>query len=323
MRIPSLKWRDHQDKPHRGPTPSTFDRSLLNPCHWLHWLALGFLSLFWLVLPARWRDALGRQLGSLMAKGRWPRRIPGNLSRCFKQMSDEQQDAIVLEYCQAQACVVLDLPALWLSSPEQQFRRVNISGLEHLEQEYEAGRPVCLLVCHSLGMEHAARALKWSYPLLGYYQPFGSGVIDWLFYRFRTYNGGYLLRRGDSMRHLVRDLREGWMLYMMIDEDMGEAEGDWVPFFDTEKCAIRAPAKMAAMAQATALPVYSWYNLHERRYEIEILPALENFPSGNSLTDTTHLMQVLQSMIECRPAQYGWRQNLFRSQPGRDSPKTP
>lgn len=314
MNDPRLTRRDHEGKPHRGPKRQGFYWGLLSPRCWLQWIALAFLSLLWILLPSTWRDALGKKLGSVMAKGRWPRRIPANLKACFSDMSEEQVDAIVLEFCQAQACVVLDLPALWLTSPERQFKRLKISGLETLESKFESDQPVCLLVCHSLGMEHAARALKWSYPMLGYYQPFGSEVVDWLFYRFRTYNGGYLLRRGDSLRQLVRDLRDGWMLYMMVDEDMGEAEGHWVTFFDTEKCALKAPAKMTAMAKGSAVPVYSWYNMAEHRYEINVLPELEGFPSGDSVADARVLMQSLEKMIEHRPAQFGWRQNMFRSQ---------
>lgn len=315
----SAERRDFSAKTHRGQAGPRFRMALLSPRWWLHWLGLGLLSLQWLLLPRGLRDQLGCFVGRQLAKGRWPRRIPVNLKRCFPELSEQQQSTIVLENCQAQACVILDLPALWLSSPKQQIARVNIDGLEHLEAEYQAGNAVCLLVCHSVGMEHAARALKWSYPLLGYYQPFGSAPVDWLFYRFRSRNGGYLLRRGDSLRQLVRDLREGWMLYMMIDEDMGEQEGHWVPFFATEKCAIKAPAKMASLSAASALPVYSWYNLNSQRYEVKILPPLAAFPSTDSEADVTQLMQSLQAMIALHVPQYNWRQQLFRSGYGKAS----
>lgn len=312
MKNSNSPFRDFSQKAHHGSNSPVFSWSLLSPRQWPQWLGLALLSLLWL-LPITWRDGLGKSLGKQMAKGRWPRRIPENLGSCFSGMSELQKKAVVLEYCQAQACVILDLPALWLSSPAQLRKRVKINGLENLESEYAAGRPVCLLVCHSLGMEHAGRTLKDSYPILGYYQPFGSPVIDWLFYRYRSRNGGYLLQRKDSLRPLVRDLRDAWMLYMMIDEDMGETEGHWVPFFETAKCAIKAPAKLTAMAGASAVPLYSWYNLQEHRYEIDILPALANFPCGSSREDVAQLMATLETMIEFRVAQYGWRQQLFRS----------
>ncbi|MGB0867234.1 MAG: lysophospholipid acyltransferase family protein [Granulosicoccaceae bacterium] len=312
--VNQLEHRDHSRKPFRGPVRPSFEFALLHPKYWLQWAAIGLLSLIWVVLPISWRDSLGKWCGAWLSKGRWPRRIPQNLQRCFPNLTQPEQERITLEFCQAQACVLLDLPALWLSSPKKQFARVHVNGLEHLESVYQANRPVCLLVCHSLGMEHAARALKWSYPMLGYYQPFGSRVIDWLFYRFRSDNGGYLLKRGESLRHLVRDLRDNWMLYMMIDEDMGEDEGHWVSFFAAQKCGIKAPAKLTAMAGATALPVYSWYNLDKQRYEIDILPALLDFPTGDSRADVGLTLKVLEQMIGCRVEQYNWRQKLFRSE---------
>jgi len=309
-----MKIRDFSQKPHADIEGIRFSWRLLTPRYWHHWLGLGLLSLIWLLIPVASRDSLARFIGRKLAAGRWPRRIPENLSRCFTDMSAQQQAEISLEFCEAQACVIFDLPAMWLSSPEKLQTRMRIQGLETLEAALSEDRPVCLLVCHSLGMEHAARALKWMYPVLGYYQPFGAPVVDWLFYRSRVKNGGYLLQRGDSLRHLIRDLRTGWMLYMMIDEDMGEKEGLWVPFFATQKCGLKAPAKLAGVTDAAAVPVYSWYNMDERRYEIQILPALEDFPSGNDHADVEKLMENLENMIGNQVSQYGWRQQLFRSE---------
>ncbi len=306
--------RNFSERPHRGSESPKFGWPLLAVTCWPHWLGLGLLSSQWLLLPHTWRDKLAARIGKQLAKGRWPRRVPANLRRCFPQMSDQEIDAIVLEYCQTQACIIMDLPSLWLSSEKQLQKRVRFSGLEHLETPFAESRPVCLLVCHSMGMEHAAHILKKSFPLLGYYQSFGSAVVDWFFYRLRARNGGYLLQRGDSMRQLVRDMRDGWMLYMMIDEDMGEREGHWTAFYATEKCAIKAPAKLAAITSAAAVPVYSWYNREEHCYEVKILPALQDFPTDDEPSDVAQLMSSLETMIDINPGQYGWRQQLFRSE---------
>ncbi len=309
--------RDFTARSHRGPRDGAaahhFSVALLHPRLWPQWLGLGVLSLMWLLLPGRWRDGLGMLIGSRLAKGRWPRRIPLNLARCFPQMSAAEQQRVVREHAQAQVCVLLDLPALWLGRSDRLRARVRVQGAEHLERAFEAGRPVCMLVSHSLGLEHAAQALKSSYPMLGYYKPFGAPVVDWLFYRSRCRNGGYLLQRGDSFRSLVRDVREGWSLYMMIDEDMGEQQGHWAPFFATQKCGIKAPAKLTALTGALAVPIYSWYNLREHRYEIRVSEPLADFPSGDSSADVARMLAALQQMIEQHPAQYGWRQQLFRS----------
>lgn len=306
-------FRSFSHRSHRGKNAERFQWSLLSPKVWHQWIALLALSVLWLVLPIVVRDKLAAFIGGYLAEHRWSRRIPQNLERCFPHMPAPEKQAIVLEYCKMQACVIFDLPALWLSSAKQQRKRVRFQGLHHIEKNYQQGKPVCLLVCHSLGLEHAARALKWSYPLLGYYRPFGAPVVDWLFYRFRSRNGGYLLKRGDSLRPLLKDMRDGWMLYMMIDEDMGPREGIWAPFFATEKCGIKAPSKISLLTNASALPVYSWYNAEEKCYEVQILPALDNFPSSDEKSDVEVLMRCLQTMIDIRPGQYGWRQQLFRS----------
>jgi KDO2-lipid IV(A) lauroyltransferase len=50
-------------------------------------------------------------------------------------------------------------------------------------------------------------------------------------------------------------------------------------------------------------------------YDIEILPAWENYPSGDLQTDTARGNQLLETLVLSMPAQYYWVHRRFKSRP--------
>jgi len=52
------------------------------------------------------------------------------------------------------------------------------------------------------------------------------------------------------------------------------------------------------------------------RYAIEILPALEDFPTDDATADTARVMAALEALIRRAPEQYLWVHDRFKRQPG-------
>jgi KDO2-lipid IV(A) lauroyltransferase len=50
-------------------------------------------------------------------------------------------------------------------------------------------------------------------------------------------------------------------------------------------------------------------------YEVTILPALENFPSGDIASDTQRINELLEHHIRQAPDQYLWVHRRFKTQP--------
>ncbi len=57
------------------------------------------------------------------------------------------------------------------------------------------------------------------------------------------------------------------------------------------------------------------YNLERRRYEVNLRPALADFPSGDDDTDARAMNAALEESIRQCPEQYLWNQRLFLSRP--------
>ena len=50
-------------------------------------------------------------------------------------------------------------------------------------------------------------------------------------------------------------------------------------------------------------------------YQVEVLPAWENFPTDDVMADTALMNQKLEGYIRAQPAQYFWVHKRFKTRP--------
>lgn len=311
---------DYTAKSHRRkkgrPTPR-LSVACFTPRQLAVWVGLGVLSALWL-LPATLRDRVGSGLGRLhyrLGKNHY-RAARRNLRLCFPEMSEAAIRELLVEHSATQWCVWLDLPALWMQPLASLRARTDYENLEILLERASNKQPVLLIVCHNVALEHVAHSLKSMLPLLGYYKRFKSPVLDWLFYRIRSRNGGYLTERDESMHALMRDVSAGWQLYQMIDEDLGADMGEFAPLFATEFCVVVSTARMCRITGAAAVPVFSGYDRRRHRYQVKVYPPLQSFPVDDARCDAETLCGVLELLISASPPQFMWHQRMFKTRSG-------
>ena len=57
------------------------------------------------------------------------------------------------------------------------------------------------------------------------------------------------------------------------------------------------------------------------KYHLEIVPELENFPSGDDKADVTRVNQRMEQSINAAPEQYMWLHRRFKTRPDKDAPE--
>ncbi len=289
-------------------------RAMFTPRQLAVWLGLCALSLIWL-LPVRLRDALACGIGK--AHYRYARRHfragRRNLRACFPAMSAAEIDALLQEHSMTQWCVWLDLPAFWMSSNGRRGARTVFEGLEILQARAKAEQPTVLLVCHNAALEHAAHALKGVLPVVGYYKPFKSPVLEWLFLRLRKRGDSVMIGRDTPLHGLIKAVRGGRQLYQMIDEDLGVPAGEFASFFSTELCTVIGTGRICRVAGAAAFPVFSGYDRAERCYRVRVLPPLDDFPAAARRDIAQQTAQCLEALIEVDRSQFMWCQRMLHT----------
>jgi KDO2-lipid IV(A) lauroyltransferase len=118
----------------------------------------------------------------------------------------------------------------------------------------------------------------------------------------------------DELRPAIKHLKGGGFLWFAPDQETRRGDSVFVPFFGQPASSLTSTHQMARLSGAAVLPLF-----HERlpdgRYRIEILPALEDFPTKDAVADTARVMAALETLIRRCPEQYLWLHQRFKRLP--------
>lgn len=297
-----------------------FRLQLLHPRYWTTWLAL---ALFFLVtlLPLAAIDRLGKKLGRYAAgKNRKRYNIARtNLSLCYPDMSEAELDASVCQHFEAQFRSLLHYYVLWWRPESVVRKRIKTCGAEQIEHYRQQGKKIIILLTHNVGLDFAAAAISMDFQANAPYKAVRNPVIDWMIangrLRFGKRYGSRLFTRDDGLRPLIRETRAGKILIYLADEDLGAEHSLFVPFFGVQKATIPVLGRLAKSCDAVVLPCVSCYDESSRQYSVELLPAIETFPSGDDEADTVSMNQAIERAIARCPLQYLWTLRYFQTRP--------
>ncbi|MGE0079869.1 MAG: lipid A biosynthesis acyltransferase [Thiohalomonadaceae bacterium] len=294
--------------------PGPFSWRFLHPRYLGAWLAVGALRLIAL-LPGRWRLALASRLGDLAYERNAKRRtiVEINLAMCFPEKSAQERAELARGFFRQFMQTQLDYGLLWWGSGRAIDARITVEGEEHLRPHVEAGRPVILLTGHHVAVDFAGIAINRRYKATSMFKRLRDPVLDWFVARGRTRQGGLMFERNDNMRPLVRLIRNGYLFYYMPDEDLGPEKSVFAPFFGVPAATLTALGKLTRLCGAVVVPFMAYHR--DGRYVARLFPALENYPTGDDVTDATAMNRALEDMIRLDPTQYVWSLRLFQTRP--------
>jgi KDO2-lipid IV(A) lauroyltransferase len=73
--------------------------------------------------------------------------------------------------------------------------------------------------------------------------------------------------------------------------------------------------RLAESCRASVIPTLAFYSPGRRRFSIEFLEPLQDFPTGDNAQDALRMNRVIEDMVSRDPAQYLWTAKIFRTRP--------
>ena len=293
-----------------------FSLALLAPRYWLTWLLLLVFYVFsW--LPIAVIDWMGGRLGDYAAKKNRKRLaiVQRNLQLCFPHMTVEEIDLTVRAHFRAYVRSILHYGLIWWAPDWRLRRHIELHGADQIQHYRAQGKNIIALTCHSVGLEFSVAALSMRELCGGPYKPMKNPLIDWLVAKGRMQNKARIFTREEGLRPLVRNTREGRILIYLADEDLGAEVSVFAPFFGVPKATIPVLGRLAKTCDAIVLPCISCYDEQTRKYNVRLMPALQNYPQGDDLADASNMNHAIeQAVMQCMP-QYFWTMKWFRSRP--------
>ncbi len=296
--------------------PRLFDWHFLAPRYWPIWLGLGLMKLM-AALPFSWQLTIGGQTGRWIGKiARRRRRIAAiNLELCFPEMSPIQRATLLEEHFAALGIGLFETAMAWWA-PDKKLRGLaRVEGAQHLQQALDRGKGVILLTGHFTPLELGARFITWHQPFHAMYRPHKNLLYETVMFREREHRSRLPPLAREDLRGLLRAFKRGRAVWYAPDQNHGIRNSIFVPFFGIPACTITATARLAALGGAAVVPYFPRRLPGTAGYEVVILPALEDFPSGDVTADTRRVNELLEHYIRQAPEQYLWVHRRFKTRP--------
>jgi len=270
------------------------------------------------MLPYRLQLGVGRLLGrisyALARKPRWIARC--NIAACFPELTPEERDRLVHRHFDALGMSGIEMAFAWWGSERRLRARTDVVGLENVAAAVASGRGIVLLTAHFTTMELCGVALSMRVPHIhAVYRSFDKNPIADDMARAGRMRWAEGLIERDNVMDMVRALRAKKPLWFASDQLVRpDKRSVIVPFFGVPCVVHGAIVDMVRMTDALVVPVVP-LRLPDATYKIEILPALEAFPSDDRDADLARLMSLFEGHIRIDPAQYMWVWKRFSKRP--------
>ncbi len=298
----------------------TFQWGFLAFKFWGTWLAI-LLCLPIALLPKKLHVWLARRIANLLANKRRGTvlNIWVNLSLCFPDKTEDEKEAILRDCLTTAGAFLLSFPLISVFGQRYLDKNTEIRGLEHLEALQSQGDKVLLLAPHTWAIDvlPILLASKGS-PVVAMVKEQKNPIGDWLMHRQRMQFGGRIYERSAGIKPYMKSVREGYIGYYLPDQDHGREQSVFVDFFGVPKATLPGLGKLAKVCRAKVVPSFTRYNIETGKYEVDILPVWDDFPSGDELTDARRLNAFIEQQLIDSPEQYMWIFQLLRNRPDPD-----
>lgn len=285
------------------------------PKFWLTHLSLKIISAI-AHLSSKNRIKLGKTLGWLLANiGIRRKRIASiNLQKCFPELSNKQRSELLKNNMQATGRGLVEIASCWFTNLSDQKTNSNLIGKAHLDAALAKGNGVILLSFHLTSLEIGGCILGHHYDFLAMYKPNKDPLFNQAMCRGRLNHLDGLLQRND-LRGTVRALKNNKIIWYAPDQNYGGKSNVFVPFFDIPTATITSTSKLCKMTGAEVVPFTQRRLPASDSYELQLYPALENFPSGDDAKDATQINLFLENYLKKHPEDYMWLHQRFRARP--------
>ncbi len=272
-------------------------------------------------LPRSFVLALGHGLGRLWA-ALDPRHVAiavANLHAAFPEWDQERVVATARDVYRHFGAVLLDI--LWMERRPiaRLLALADIEGVEHLRAARAAGRGVVSPTAHLGNWEFQGVV---SAPIVDPFaviaRPLDNPRLDRRLVALRTATGNTVIYKQRALARVMKTLREGGLVAILIDQNVQEKDGVFVDFFGRPACTTTVAAALALKTGCAIVPVRCTLQ-RSGRYRMVYGPPVRWESSGRRDHDLVALTQRLTAIIESwvreSPEQWLWLHRRWKTQP--------
>ena len=268
-------------------------------------------GLFELVMLLVWAmDAKHRKIGRI------------NLRIAFPEMEDREA-ARIIRLCYLRigtaAAEFVHIPKMDGKYIENHIR---FEGIEHIRRsEQEQGTGALVMTGHFGNWELSSHAYGTAIaPMAFIVRPIADPAWDRIVMERREGSGNRVIRKFDSAKELMREVRRGTMVGILIDQNVDRHKGVLVDFFTKKAYTTDGIARMALALRTNIHPGFIFRNPNRKfHHTVRIGPAIPMDPEApreeEVLDLTRRCNEELENAIREDPTQWLWIHRRWKTRP--------
>ena len=243
-----------------------------------------------------------------------------NLELALPTLTSQQRTQILNGVFRSLGRQLVEFCRMSRYSPESTKDWLRTEGLENYLSAQAQGKGVLVLTGHMGAWELSS----FYHSLMGH--PMGlvirrldNRLLDNYVNTMRGMYGNWVLHKDDFGRGLLKAMRHGETVGILMDTNMTPPQGEFVDFFGTPACTATGLAHIARKTGAAVVPGFMLWEAAEQRYVLHFgpqldLPQTEDI-SADILAATQICTHAIESWIRRYPDQWLWIHRRWKTRP--------
>jgi KDO2-lipid IV(A) lauroyltransferase len=182
--------------------------------------------------------------------------IRANLDLSLKDQISEEKYNSILRYCHKNLALVLwqVLRSSRLSIKDLE-KSVSFENRHYIDEAIETGRAIIIISAHYGNWELGATAIGGLIsPITSIHKKMNNPYFDEYLMKSRTKFNMTMVEKRGAIKHLLKALKEGKIITMMIDQNVNPKDGIYIDFLGAKATQTAAPAFLARKFDALIIP---------------------------------------------------------------------
>ena len=203
---------------------------------------------------------------------------------------------------------------------------VTTEGMHHLDEAFTAGRGALMITAHYGNWEVLGAWLGLhEYPIKVVGTALFDPRLDKILVETRNKAGYTNIARGKGTREILRTLKEGKAVGMLIDQDTN-VPGVFVTFFGMPTHTPTGPVVLARKLKLPIIPIFM-HMKSDFTYHITCYPPVEQIRTDDEMHDiqvnTQRCSDIYEKVIRLHPEQWVWMHKRWMTRPLPGDPVPP
>jgi lipid A biosynthesis lauroyl/palmitoleoyl acyltransferase len=275
------------------------------------WLMM-LLMLIGSKLPFNVQVFIGKYTGRILYRimSRFRKIATINISNCFPQKNRYQIEHLVKQNFEAIGISFFETADAFFASNEKIEKKSTINNQHYLTDALENGQGVILLSGHFMPLMLGGRVLLLMHTIANIYRPQNNKLFDEIM-RKRFIKNGALMIKTKDIKSMIKALKSGMPIWYAPDQDFGEQNSVFAPFFNIPTATLNATSRLASIPNTKVIPFL--FSRTSSGYELTFERPIADYPNENEVENATKTNKILQSQILKAPEQYLWIHRRFKT----------